>query len=148
MLAPAHTHTRTHSLAHSLTSHRITSHPSVAQVVPNKWMHFAKLVGFMFVGFLLGSLPYVDNFAQLGGYLFGLVSSIVFLPYVSFGVWHARARLILVAVCIPLLFVMILVSIVMFYTVQLTDCTWCANFNCWEWTDEMPCDGVSGGVKW
>ena len=102
----------------------------------------------MLVGFMLGSLPYVDNFAQLGGFLFGFVSSIVFLPYVSFGVWHARARLFLVAVCIPLLLVMILVGIIMFYTVQMTDCTWCSKFNCWEWSSEISCDGGSDGVHW
>lgn len=110
-------------------------------VVPNKWMHFAKLFALAFVGFIVGSLPYVDNFAQLGGFLFGGVASIVFLPYVTLGKWHQRARWLLVGICAPLLFFMILVAIIMFYTVQVTTCSWCADFNCWQWHSSMSCDG-------
>jgi len=110
-------------------------------VVPNKWTHLFKLFGLILVGFVIGSFPFVDNMAQLGGFCFGLVSSVVFLPYVSFGKWHARARKILLFICVPLLLFMILVGIIMFYTVQVTDCPWCGDFNCWQWTSQISCDG-------
>lgn len=38
------------------------------------------------LGFLLiGTFPYIDNWAHLGGFVFGIVSAIVFLPYITFG---------------------------------------------------------------
>jgi hypothetical protein len=110
-------------------------------VVPDRGKHLFKLLAMILVGFILGSLPYVDNLAQLGGFCFGLVASVVFLPYVTLGKWHARARFLLLVVCVPLLLVMIVVGIVMFYAVQVTDCFWCADFNCWEWTSDISCDG-------
>ena len=42
-------------------------------VVPNRGSHLAKLLGLVVVGFVLGSLPFVDNMSQLGGFCFGLV---------------------------------------------------------------------------
>ena len=42
------------------------------------------------VAFGLGTLPFVDNFAHVGAFVFGVLSSIIFLPYVTFGKWHAR----------------------------------------------------------
>lgn len=82
-------------------------------VVPNKKTSLAKLLALIFVGFIVGSLPFVDNMAQLGGFSFGLVSSVIFLPYVAFGKWHARARKLMLLISMPLLLVMIVVAIVM-----------------------------------
>ena len=79
-------------------------------VVPNRGWHLFKLLAMIVVGFVIGSLPFVDNLSQLGGYCFGLVSSVVFLPYVTLGKWNSRVRLLLLTICAPLLLVMIIVG--------------------------------------
>eukprot|EP00041_Stephanoeca_diplocostata_P032880 m.1067731 g.1067731 ORF g.1067731 m.1067731 type:complete len:832 (-) comp24223_c1_seq7:1321-3816(-) len=113
------------------------------KVVPSPKTQLAKLLAYIVVGFIIGSLPFIDNFSQLGGFSFGLVASIIFLPYVTFTKWARRGRKILLALCMPLLLVMIVVGIVLFYTVQNTDfCTWCDDFNCWSWSSDIACDGT------
>eukprot|EP00038_Savillea_parva_P007140 m.168020 g.168020 ORF g.168020 m.168020 type:complete len:1180 (+) comp12910_c0_seq1:289-3828(+) len=109
-------------------------------VVPNRCWHLTKLLVLIVVGFLVGSLPYIDNFAQLGGFVFGAISSVVFLPYVTLGTWHRRARLFLLVVCVPLLLFMFVAVFVIFYSVQVANCTWCSSFNCYEWHSEVSCD--------
>jgi membrane associated rhomboid family serine protease len=37
------------------------------------------------LAFCIGTFPGIDNFAHLGGFVFGIVSAIVFLPYITFG---------------------------------------------------------------
>lgn len=88
------------------------------EVVPNRCWHLFKLLALILVGFVVGSLPFVDNMAQLGGFSFGLVSAVIFLPYVAFGKWHARARKLMLLICFPLLLVMVIVGIVMVRILQ------------------------------
>ncbi len=60
----------------------------------------------------------VDNWSHIGGFCFGAVSGIVFLPYITFGKWDARRKRILLLLCIPLLMIMFIVAFVMFYLIQ------------------------------
>ena len=55
------------------------------QVVPNRWWELVKLLMVIAVAFIIGTLPFVDNWSHLGGFVFGLFSAIVFLPYITFG---------------------------------------------------------------
>ena len=48
-----------------------------------------RLVAFAAVAFSLGFLPYIDNLAQVFGFIFGLLSSVAFFPYITFGDWDA-----------------------------------------------------------
>eukprot|EP00041_Stephanoeca_diplocostata_P032881 m.1067758 g.1067758 ORF g.1067758 m.1067758 type:complete len:207 (-) comp24223_c1_seq9:340-960(-) len=43
------------------------------KVVPSPKTQLAKLLAYIVVGFIIGSLPFIDNFSQLGGFSFGLV---------------------------------------------------------------------------
>ena len=45
------------------------------------WVEFLKLVGVVIVLFLLGLLPFIDNLAHIGGFVFGLFISGVIIPY-------------------------------------------------------------------
>lgn len=112
------------------------------QVVPSRWWHLAKLMSAIVVTMLIGTLPYVDNWSHLGGLVFGIISGIVFLPYITFGKWDARRKKLLLYLCVPLLIFLILMALLTFYKLSNTDnicavnaegINICGYFNCIAW---------------
>ncbi len=60
------------------------------------WQAFFKALVPLVLLLMLGTLPWVDNWAQLGGLVFGTLASMVFLPYITFGRWDKfRKRCVL-----------------------------------------------------
>jgi hypothetical protein len=89
---------------------------------------------------MIGTLPYFDNWSHVGGFCFGVVSGIIFLPYVTFGEWDLARKRILLIVCMPLLLLMIVMAFVVFYVLQSTSfCSWCQYVNCIPYTDAVSC---------
>jgi membrane associated rhomboid family serine protease len=117
------------------------------KVVPGAIYKLFKILAVIMVAVLVGSLPFVDNHAQMGGLVFGMLSACIFLPYISLGKWHERGRKIILFIAAPLLFILIITALVTFYAVQDTEwCTWCGGFNCWEWHSTLSCDGDVANV--
>ena len=111
------------------------------QVVPNKWRELLKILFIIIAAFVIGTLPFVDNWSHLGGYIFGLLSAIIFLPYITFGKWDMARKRCLLYVSAPLLAILFVVCLIMFYTMQDTSwCSWCDDFNCVEYSSDMPCN--------
>lgn len=42
-------------------------------MVKNRWKELFKLVGIILLAFAIGLMPYIDNFAHVGGFVFGFV---------------------------------------------------------------------------
>ena len=61
----------------------------ILQIMRSPRKELVRLVVFAVVAFSLGFLPYVDNLAQVFGFIFGLLSSVAFFPYITFGDWDA-----------------------------------------------------------
>eukprot|EP00039_Didymoeca_costata_P023778 m.8231 g.8231 ORF g.8231 m.8231 type:complete len:695 (-) comp3858_c0_seq1:58-2142(-) len=115
------------------------------QVVPNPWSQLIKLSLIVAFSLLIGTFPYVDNWSHVGGFAFGVVSGIVFLPYITFGKWDARRKQILLAICVPLLLLMMLAAQITFYRIQNSNfCSWCPYLNCIEYSDEIDCQALQG----
>ena len=38
----------------------------------------------------VGTLPFIDNWAHIGGFFFGVLAAIIFLPYLTFGTQGGR----------------------------------------------------------
>lgn len=75
---------------------------------------------------MIGTLPFIDNWSHIGGFVFGLVSAIVFLPYITFGKWDLTRKCLLLVFAIPSLIIMLIVAFVYFYRVQsIHFCSWC-----------------------
>jgi len=95
-----------------------------------------KLVLFICLLFLAGLLPWIDNFAHIGGFLFGFLTSFVFLPHVNFSDEDRIAKLVTQIVCGVLTLVLLVVLFLIFYTVE-GSCTNCSYFNCLPFTDSF-----------
>ncbi|XP_071814602.1 inactive rhomboid protein 1-like isoform X2 [Apostichopus japonicus] len=92
------------------------------------------IIGFLFV---LGLLPWIDNFAHLGGFICGILLSFIFLPYICFGEFDKRRKRIQIFVCSILLVAYYILAIVLFYITPVRDCPWCQYFNCIPITEDF-----------
>ena len=81
----------------------------------------------------LGTLPYVDNFVHIGGFVFGLLGAMIFLPWVTFSKYTKQCRCIVLLVSVPLTFVLVVFGFLVFYLLpdsQSNFCPWCHYLNC------------------
>jgi len=62
----------------------------------NPWWLLFKQMMVITVSLCIGLFPGIDNFAHLGGFIFGTLAGVVFLPTINFGKWSAIWKLILV----------------------------------------------------
>lgn len=95
----------------------------------------------------LGTLPYIDNFANIGGFFFGIVSAFVLVPYISIGKWDRVKKFTIVTIFFPTLVFMFLVVIFFFYVLpDPSFCSWCSYINCIPYTETF-CDDFLGNVQ-
>ena len=94
-LPHTHTHAHTHALTHTHTHTQVGPAGSIlgivayffvflifeARLLKNPFVEFIKLVVLVIVLFLIGLLPFIDNFAHIGGFIFGFLLSGVMVPY-------------------------------------------------------------------
>ncbi|XP_050422182.1 inactive rhomboid protein 1 isoform X2 [Adelges cooleyi] len=90
----------------------------------------SKLLAITFLLFLLGLLPWVDNFAHLFGFIFGFLLSYALLPFVSFGPYDRQKKIFLIWVCLLLALFLFLLLVLLFYLIPMYECEWCSYFNC------------------
>ncbi|GAA6059626.1 hypothetical protein JCM10212_004129 [Sporobolomyces blumeae] len=96
------------------------------------------------IGFGLGWVPGIDNFAHLGGFAMGLVSSLLLFPIVhSPSRAHRYAFYALRLVALPLAIVMFVVLVKNFYTSDPAEnCSWCRYLSCWPTASNNRCKGT------
>ncbi|EYB82198.1 hypothetical protein Y032_0365g3602 [Ancylostoma ceylanicum] len=89
--------------------------------------------------FLTGLLPWVDNWAHLFGFIFGLLITIVTFPYLDFESQEkprqgcrsslSRRNLAIVVALISCIFLYTLLGYIYFNSIEV-NCPWCQYFNC------------------
>lgn len=97
------------------------------------WIEFLKLVGVSVFFLLLGFIPYVDNYAHIGGFIFGFFISGILVPYGTFKeVWkltkqkeedfrvYRLVKLFMIFVGLPAVFLLYGLFFVLLYEVQST----------------------------
>eukprot|EP00301_Raphidiophrys_heterophryoidea_P000078 c10043_g1_i1.p1 GENE.c10043_g1_i1~~c10043_g1_i1.p1 ORF type:complete len:577 (-),score=137.60 c10043_g1_i1:92-1795(-) len=112
------------------------------QLVDHKAFQAARLIICLVLVLGVGTLPWLDNFAHVGGFFVGIVSGMAVLPYATFSrrdkliKWFItrQARVLLVASFVALLAVFYLVKNPHF-------CTWCKYIDCIPYTEHL-CDSV------
>lgn len=89
--------------------------------------------------FVLGLLPWVDNYAHLFGFVFGFLLAYALLPYVSFGSYDRTAKVALIWACLIVLVALFLGLVVLFYVHPIYECSFCHYLNCLPLTRDL-CD--------
>ncbi|XP_042216308.1 inactive rhomboid protein 1-like isoform X4 [Homarus americanus] len=100
------------------------------QMMRNPWRVLAKLVVMTLTFFLVGLLPWVDNYAHIFGFIFGFLLSYALLPFVSFGPYDKRRKVLLIWVCLVAVVVMLTALIILFYVTPIYECKICEYLNC------------------
>ncbi|GMT09248.1 hypothetical protein PFISCL1PPCAC_545 [Pristionchus fissidentatus] len=82
--------------------------------------------------FVVGLLPWVDNWAILFGTVFGLLATMVFFPDVGLARGAVFRRFIVIIGAISQILLFVLLFYIFVENIAI-DCTWCGYFNCFNW---------------
>ena len=107
------------------------------QIIARPFTALFKLCGLVLLLLIIGLLPYVDNFAHMIGFLFGLLLAFIFLPYVSFGQFDRRRKRIQIIVSLVLVITLFVVGFLVFYISQDSGCNGCEYLNCIPFTRDF-----------
>ena len=94
----------------------------------------------------LGTLPYIDNFANIGGFIFGILWSFVLVPHISLGKWDRAKKLCLILIALPTIAFLFLAGFVVFFNIPDSDfCPQCSYVNCIPYTETF-CENFLGSL--
>ncbi|KAJ3031523.1 UNVERIFIED_CONTAM: hypothetical protein HDU68_003059 [Siphonaria sp. JEL0065] len=99
------------------------------RLVKNPVWELVKLVFLIIISFLLGMLPYLDNFAHVGGFFCGFLAGLIFMPQIYFNKRDKVIKVTLQVIAVPLLILVYSLMIAGFYNVW-NDCPWCKYLTC------------------
>ena len=104
------------------------------QILVHPWMALAKLLLLLLLLFVIGLLPFVDNYAHLIGFVVGFLLSFALLPYLTFGKFDRRSKLIGIIACLVITCGFFAMLVVLFYVSPIYSCPGCEYFNCIPFT--------------
>ncbi|KAI9331240.1 hypothetical protein DFJ73DRAFT_899423, partial [Zopfochytrium polystomum] len=91
----------------------------------------AKLVFTLLLSFFLGTLPFVDGFAHLGGFFCGLLAGLAFMPTIHYSKRDGRWKLLMRVLAVPALVAVFVMMLRGFYDdAARTGCVWCRYLSC------------------
>ncbi|KAI3647729.1 hypothetical protein MP228_007950 [Amoeboaphelidium protococcarum] len=82
------------------------------------------------IALTIGLLPFIDNYAHIGGFLSGTLAGLIFMPKITFGTWDRRRKLLLTLVSFPILAMLLFLGFYQFYTDPSFKCSWCVWLDC------------------
>ena len=106
-------------------------------LVVNPKLDLLKQSIFMFVLFIIGLLPMIDNYAHVVGFIVGLMLSFAFLPYVHFGTFDKGRKCIGIILCLCASAGLFAILVILFYVSPVYNCISCRYFNCLPFTDKF-----------
>ncbi|XP_067657529.1 uncharacterized protein [Haliotis asinina] len=107
-------------------------------LLPRPWLELVKIYGLLAFALITGTLPLINNFAIITGFLTGHMSAVALLPYINLRLWSKRSRVAAVFVSIALLLLLYFVIIYSFHHLQnLYTCKWCRKLECVEYAQHM-----------
>ncbi|XP_051156675.1 inactive rhomboid protein 1 isoform X2 [Leptopilina boulardi] len=96
-----------------------------------------KLIIILVVLLMLGVLPWVDNYAHLFGFIFGFLAAYAFMPFISFGHYDRRRKVLLIWICTILIVGLFTLLLALFYNIPVYECEICKLFNCIPFTRDF-----------
>eukprot|EP00127_Corallochytrium_limacisporum_P000465 Clim_evm21s13 gene=Clim_evmTU21s13 len=111
------------------------------QMLWDPWSTFFKLFLLVLFSLAIGLLPWIDNFAHVFGLIMGILTGLIFLPYLTFSKWDARRKRLMLAIAIPLALIVFAIAFIAFYSTQNPNfCSWCRYISCVPFTDDWCSD--------
>lgn len=108
------------------------------RLVPLPWLELCKLAIVFVMLLIAGTLPTINNLAQLSGFVLGILTGCVVLPYISFSVDYKRGKTVLVAMALVITVLLYFVLFYIYYHVQGTElCSFCKYFACIPFTENL-----------
>ncbi|KNC97770.1 YD repeat (two copies), variant [Spizellomyces punctatus DAOM BR117] len=99
------------------------------RLISRPWLELFKMLIQIVISLLIGMLPFIDNFAHIGGFYTGIVAGLLFMPTIHFGKWDKWRKRILMIIALPAL-VLIMVFLIRGFYGSGPGCTWCKYLNC------------------
>ncbi|EJW88892.1 hypothetical protein WUBG_00197 [Wuchereria bancrofti] len=110
------------------------------------WHAVVQLSLFTLALFAIGTLPWVDNWAHLFGFIFGILISLAVLPYIQTKRHNRTRRIIIVVTSLSTALSLFVVLLAVFYWPSGFSCVYCEYFNCIPYTDHF-CDNQGLRLK-
>ncbi|ORX57858.1 rhomboid-domain-containing protein [Piromyces finnis] len=110
------------------------------KLIVNPFKELIKMLFIIIFSFGIGLIPFVDNFAHVGGFITGIFSGLIFMPTIIFGKWDLRRKRFLMVISIPILIGMFVWVFKAFYQEDKTSCKWCKYITCVpinHWCDRL-----------
>ncbi|KAJ3280970.1 hypothetical protein HK104_000292, partial [Borealophlyctis nickersoniae] len=85
------------------------------RLVNHPYWELFKMVLQIAISLLIGTLPFIDNFAHIGGFYCGLVAGLIFMPTVYYGKWDKWRKRGLMILAVPALILIFVFLIKGFY---------------------------------
>lgn len=100
-------------------------------LIKRPWIELLKMVLNMLLSLAIGLLPGVDNNAHVGGFIYGILAGILFMPKIYYSKWDKRVKYFFMILSVPLLVIITYLLANQFYFSSNTDfCQACNYFNC------------------
>jgi hypothetical protein len=99
-------------------------------VLVSPWRDLITLTINVIIALGIGLLPYVDNFAHIGGFLAGIFGGMMFLPTIKFSNRDRIVKLVLKLVSAPLLLGALAYGFYVFWMQWEVNCEWCQYLDC------------------
>ncbi|KAJ3352134.1 hypothetical protein HDU83_008317 [Entophlyctis luteolus] len=99
------------------------------RLVKNPKWELAKLVFMIIISLLLGTIPYFDNFAHVGGFFTGFLAGLIFMPTIHYTKRDKLVKTTLLLVAVPVLILVYVLMLVGFYNAW-NNCPWCKYLTC------------------
>jgi len=101
----------------------------------------------LLVLFIIGLLPFVDNYAHLIGFIVGFLLSFALLPYLTFGKYDKHSKLIGIIACLFITCGFFALLVVLFYVSPIYNCPGCQYFNCIPFTKSF-CKSMEVNIEY
>jgi hypothetical protein len=98
-------------------------------IIKKPWIELAKMIFNIAISLGIGLLPYVDNNAHVGGFIFGIFSGLLLMPKIYYGKWDRRIKQFLMFASLPAIGYLGYYFVTSFYF-GVNFCPWCKYINC------------------
>ncbi|XP_066588162.1 inactive rhomboid protein 1 isoform X3 [Prorops nasuta] len=99
-------------------------------MIHNPRRTLTKLIMILIILLIIGLLPWVDNYAHFFGFIFGFLASYALMPFISFGHYDRRRRILHTWICLVLIVGLFALLLTLFYNIPAYECEICKYFTC------------------